>query len=356
MTTLSKHFLLRCFTDYYQELAAARLAISRGILPEHLSLSEQNGSPSNELLVSSLFRKLRSILSEQQQSIRSQGTISEQKDYLTVLYILVALSDEQLLFATDWEFDELWQKKLLEVSFFETANAGSEFYTQLEKVLDDRSTSANRSDVAAVFLMALSLGFRGQYQSAEGEKLVSEYRDRLFSQLKISSHVKRIFDQAYRPTLREVEDVKRHRVAALSRWKNFAWLALGVYLTVSSAVWVYNSELLQDKLSTLNSAVSCDSQISASAQSGSVVTSQQDCAPATNSGGGDSADNLSTQPTSGSESTTDQSSNNESPNSEGVSGEEQQPSADSNSTGNNSSSDQAQLLPTQIATTRRAKV
>ncbi|MHA7879572.1 MAG: DotU family type IV/VI secretion system protein [Saccharospirillum sp.] len=73
-------------------------------------------------------------------------------------FAVCAYIDERLL-TSDWSARSHWQRQPLQRDYFNTTNAGAEFYerlNQLNKHGDDRS-------VREVFLLVLGLGFKGRY-------------------------------------------------------------------------------------------------------------------------------------------------------------------------------------------------
>ncbi len=257
MAELGRHFLLTLFTEYYQELAEARWAITRGRLTEYLELPPAQDLPANELVVSLLFKKLRSALTAQQRRVRSQATLYEQKDYLRALYVMTALTDEQLLLDTDWDLSSLWQEQLMESSFFRTAQAGTRFYDYLQEAISDRTRASSRADLASVFLLALFLGFKGRYRSSKGEREIRRLCVDLHRRLDSKLQGEYLFAQAYQHGLREVEDPKRHRVSSLDRWYKLGGVAFVLYLLVSSAIWLSANQTLSETLSKLRCGVDC---------------------------------------------------------------------------------------------------
>jgi len=84
---------------------------------------------------------------------------------------VVAYVDEILL-CSKWPEKTLWQKEPLQRIYFNTTNAGSEFYDrlyELNKFGPDR-------DVREVYGLCLGLGFRGKYFRGEDRKKYEEIK------------------------------------------------------------------------------------------------------------------------------------------------------------------------------------
>ncbi len=87
------------------------------------------------------------------------------------LFPIVAYIDELILTST-WKERVLWQKNSLQREFFSTTNSGYEFYERLNKLNrqgDDRS-------VREIYLLCLSLGYKGRYYSPQDRPKIEETR------------------------------------------------------------------------------------------------------------------------------------------------------------------------------------
>ncbi len=119
------------------------------------------------------------------------------------VYVMAALTDEMFLHL-DWEGKDFWLGHLLEAKFFQSHLAGEQFFRRIDQLLlrDDEPAA----EIAAVYLSALALGFRGRYRAAPYQNTIDGYRNRLFSFIarrepELTDHVDRLFPQAYRNTL-----------------------------------------------------------------------------------------------------------------------------------------------------------
>lgn len=87
------------------------------------------------------------------------------------LFPVIAFIDETILTST-WESRSIWKTHSLQKEFFETSNAGHEFYeklNQLNRQGDDRS-------VREIYLLCLSLGFKGKFYKAEDRPKIEEIK------------------------------------------------------------------------------------------------------------------------------------------------------------------------------------
>ena len=89
-------------------------------------------------------------------------------------YPVVALADEIAL-NTEWNGQDDWEEDLIEQHYFGTAIAGEEFFVRLKEVGPDEE------QVAEIYFLALSLGFKGRYRSRPEER--EEMKQRLYRSL-----------------------------------------------------------------------------------------------------------------------------------------------------------------------------
>jgi len=91
--------------------------------------------------------------------------------YADATFPVVAFVDELFLCST-WEHKHDWRKEPLQRNFFNTTNAGAEFYERLSvlnKFGPDR-------DVREVYALCMGLGFRGKYFSGEDRQRYEEIK------------------------------------------------------------------------------------------------------------------------------------------------------------------------------------
>lgn len=91
--------------------------------------------------------------------------------YADATFPVVAFVDE-LFLCSSWEHKQDWKKEPLQRSFFNTTNAGAEFYDRLSvlnKFGPDR-------DVREVYALCMGLGFRGKYFSGEDRQRYEEIK------------------------------------------------------------------------------------------------------------------------------------------------------------------------------------
>ncbi len=120
-------------------------------------------------------------------------------------YAMTALADEIFL-NEDWEEKEIWKLNLLEHKVFGTKIAGDEFFTKIDKLLEERDPAF--AELALIYFLALANGFQGKYKNSGREIELGNYRARLYVfiyQRKpvLLSDEKRLFHEASDYTLSE---------------------------------------------------------------------------------------------------------------------------------------------------------
>ena len=133
----------------------------REILPA-LDESEQEYEP-----VKKLFSDL--LLKAQSNGIRNGGF--DQETMEAAMFPVVAFIDEALM-TSKWKKRLQWQKHSLQREFYQTANAGREFYERLNKL----NRQGNDRSVRELYLLCLGLGFKGQYYSPQDRPKIEEVR------------------------------------------------------------------------------------------------------------------------------------------------------------------------------------
>jgi type VI secretion system protein ImpK len=169
------------------------------------------------------------------------------------IYVMAVLADE-IFVHSEWEGRDYWLNHLLEARLFQTHAAGEIFFRRLETLLRREDEAA--AELAIVYLMALSLGFRGKYWGAAHEPILDSYRARLFSFIsrydpEIARSVERIFPAAYRNT---IQMGAPDRMPSPRRWLWACGVVVAVWLVVAQVLWWNLTRDLNEKLCGFNSS------------------------------------------------------------------------------------------------------
>lgn len=250
MNDLAENFLLEGFARVWQEMAALRQAQAEGRLASHLGgAAEAEAEPpgdagntgppelSGREMAHRVAARLSRLLEAQARGARDFGNEAQRRQHRIALYATTALIDEVLLMELDWPGRDAWLDLLLEFRFFRTRVAGQRFFELAEQLLLREDTEeASQVDLAAIFLLALKLGFKGAHRGALGEEKLRLLRARLLKRAKgcplpADGH---LFPQAYQFHV----PGKDARLAPLQPWLRAGGFALAAYLLLSSAIWL----------------------------------------------------------------------------------------------------------------------
>jgi len=88
------------------------------------------------------------------------------EDIQRAKFALVAFLDESII-ASDWTQKDSWLSKPLQLQLYNRFDAGEEFYSKLDAMLDEIQLN---TEVLEVYYLCLTLGFKGKYGVTEQEK------------------------------------------------------------------------------------------------------------------------------------------------------------------------------------------
>jgi type VI secretion system protein ImpK len=195
-------------------------------------------APSDEIKVSTfVWQRLVSLFERQEAQAWRYGGTYGAEFYKEAQYVMVALADEIFL-NTQWEGQRFWVSNLLESKLFRTHVAGELFFQRLDRLLVDRDPVYR--DLAAVYLMALSLGFRGKYRGRDDQGALERYRRQLFHfvfrrEPELETSARHVFPEAYYHTLRQ--ETKR-RMPNPRAWVILLVAVVLAYVALTHGIWV----------------------------------------------------------------------------------------------------------------------
>lgn len=158
-------------------------------------------------------------------------------NYFEAQYVMATFADDVFIHL-NWEGKRAWTSNLLEVALFQSHVAGEMFFEKLDRLLRDRDPADK--GLAAVYLSALSLGFRGKYHGLNDHGRLRRYRQELFAfvfrqpqDLKGDSKI--AFPDSYIKNLREE---KRRKLTNPRVWVAVLVFVVMTYLAVSHGMWM----------------------------------------------------------------------------------------------------------------------
>jgi len=215
-----------------EEVVFAAAASSGSSLISTTTLVTQAVAAPASPAITGVWQQLLSLL-ERQALEAGQGGAFAYEVYREAQYVMAALADEVFLHL-EWEGKSSWP--LLESRLFQTHIAGEEMFIRIDRLLQRRDPFY--LDLAAVYFMALSLGFQGKYRGSD-DRQAREYRRQLFRMIyrrdpKLFTATANLFPQSYQSTL-DKSDIKR----LPAQWV-WAWLIVAVlviWIGVSQYTW-----------------------------------------------------------------------------------------------------------------------
>ena len=158
-------------------------------------------------------------------------------NYFEAQYVMAAFADDVFIHL-DWEGKRAWTSNLLEAALFQSHVAGEMFFDKLDRLLRDRDP-ADKS-LAAVYLTALSLGFRGKYHGLNDHGKLRRYRQELFAFVfrhpqDLKGDNKIAFPDSYVKNLRKE---KKRKLVNPRVWLMVLGFVVATYFVVSHGMWM----------------------------------------------------------------------------------------------------------------------
>lgn len=182
-------YIVSTFQEFYRELLIQRELAERSVkrTEETERLNQNSSDLVDELMgdtvnsevgvCDKIQRRLRMILEEFTVDAQTQISDFTSSHFQEALYVMIALADEIFL-SFDWQGKKYWEDNLLENQFFHTQIAGEAFFEKLDTLL--HVNDPVRNEIAATYLMALALGFKGKFRGIDDEGQLARYRHRLY--------------------------------------------------------------------------------------------------------------------------------------------------------------------------------
>ncbi len=100
-------------------------------------------------------RDIAALLEQQKAAAKRQGMLEQ--DYHDACFAVVAWADETILKHSTWKHHNQWNAFPLQLEYYDTRNAGEEFFEHLDKLRSEQK------EVREVYYLCLGLGFSGRY-------------------------------------------------------------------------------------------------------------------------------------------------------------------------------------------------
>ena len=165
--------LVPFFLDFHAELLRLKRIAAQGALPGF-------AAPAPDSDPEYIVRRLQSLL-ESQAVLAGRSASGASLDHVRqAQYVMAALADDVFLYGLEWRGREAWRENILEYRLFGTRNAGEQVFDNIEELL--RLQDRRQAELAPIYILALSLGFRGRFRGApdRGVAAIKDLSRRLF--------------------------------------------------------------------------------------------------------------------------------------------------------------------------------
>lgn len=262
--TQSSYPLLRQFRDFYGEVTRLRrmaldavdlppASSDRAISNRRLTGSVRAADPRSEALATatavaeapeispeialtfSVWEQMAQYLDEKMFEMRHAPSALSRDLLEELIYVMAAFADETFICLLDWPGAAYWRSNLMEVRLFRSQISGQVIFRRIDSLLtrEDYGTA----ELCAVYMMVLSLGFRGSY--LRDPTTADLYKKKLYERLVVMNpglrrESQHIFPEAYQHTVSEGAPA---RLPDPKRWWIVVAAVLGTWLVGSTLLW-----------------------------------------------------------------------------------------------------------------------
>ncbi len=228
-----RSFLLNSFRTFFAEVTRLRALVDRDPTSLFPPDGEGDVSGGSSPIARAVRLRLQHSLEQLAVEAGTRGGDYGASLFSDAEYVMAAVADEIFL-TTDWPGRDAWLGMLLERAMFHTQIAGEEIFRRIDRLLLNR-TGVN-AELAAIYFMALSLGFEGQYRGTDPVTLRS-YRQRLYRFI-FQRDVSRVTGVLVGQPYEHIAPAARPtRLPLVQRWAMILGVAIASYLVVSHIIW-----------------------------------------------------------------------------------------------------------------------
>ena len=232
---LKESHLVRYFWEFYAEVVKLKRLIREDVA-RRADLGPAAGvgrAPDAEVMV----HRLQTILERQSEAMARRGVDFAIVEYREAQYVMAALADDIFLHEVDWPGRDTWADHILEERLFKSRIAGERIFDNIGRILQSRDS--RRAELAAVYLLALHLGFKGRFRDGEDQAPLAEYLGRLFNfvtgrNADLKAPERRLVPSAYAHTL---SDPSNKRLRLKLDWRLALVAVVAVQLAVAQGLW-----------------------------------------------------------------------------------------------------------------------
>lgn len=240
VSTAQRFSLPQAFVEFHLELETQRRLVASGRLGAPAERAAPgDGTTSSTAASSDPAVVLRALFERQAAAARKAGLGGELHE---AQYAMAVQADE--VFTTlPWPGRDAWEANPLELQLYGATTDGkvigpNEVYRRIDELLSIPAAS-DRADLGKVYLLLLSMGFRGRYEGNEETTHIERYRKDLYAWIygrdaEASPAAERLFEEAYAHT---IDKGKPTFLRGLRPWVLALVAALLLLLAASQVIW-----------------------------------------------------------------------------------------------------------------------
>lgn len=240
------------FQDFTRELIALKWSVMNS--PAGPPPDASGAEVATQSRPNLVWNRIVSMLNHQALEATRLGGPSSLEFHREAIYVMAVLADETFL-QLEWEGHDYWLTHLVEAHLFRTHAAGEIFFRRVDALLTREDDAA--AEVAAVYLFAIGLGFRGKYRGAGYSAGLEAYRAKLFAFIarrkpSLTPDAKTLFPEAYRNT---IQNGVERPIPSARKWRVALACAFIAWLTIAQLLWMNLSQGLNARLAKIDSTV-----------------------------------------------------------------------------------------------------
>jgi type VI secretion system protein ImpK len=239
------------FRSFWQEVQVLRAAA----LAPAMAPADAPAATTALAQVSTATReRLISTLRGQQADLVRRANSAVVEYYRQAQYVMVAAADEVFV-QLPWSGAAHWRANLLETELFGTRSAGEAVFDRIERLLE--RAEPKDLELAAIYLTALALGFRGRYGDRPDYGAVDRYKHRLYQLIftkspDLTDPFRKLLPQCYDATM-TVGTGRKLRSPRIWWWAAAGVVAM--WLLLSQAVWMNLTAPLHDRIKAIQDQI-----------------------------------------------------------------------------------------------------
>ncbi|HEX2918536.1 MAG TPA: DotU family type IV/VI secretion system protein, partial [Edaphobacter sp.] len=189
----------------------------------------------NEDLTQRIWTQVADFLDQKIFEARSAASALSRDLLEELVYVMAAFADETFVCLVKWPGSVYWRDHLMELRLFRSQISGQLLFRRIDDLLSRQSYADE--ELCAVYLMVLSLGFRGRYLRQPAA--MNGFRDKLYERLlmlnpEMRRETPRLFPEAYRHTVSEGAPT---RLPEPRTWWLVVAAIVGLWFVLSTIGW-----------------------------------------------------------------------------------------------------------------------